>query len=227
MRNRAAKVHGLHAIGIHVVPVALSLLLAVIALAHAQTSPSGATQPAPLAALQQLLQAVSNGDEKPAFSLIHYSKPENRQICETILAEAAARHRLSAAVAEAFKDDPTAAALQSNLLLDDQAVLTRLDKAKVTVKTDAAEVTVDATIPAFEMVNKDGKWLLDFEKTQENAGPLPKARDVAESARRTQIYNQIAADLKAKKFQNARDVAEAIQNAQNAVQLAPLEELKQ
>jgi len=195
----------------------LSALMLTSALAMAQSAPPPATAPTPkeIAARQALrtfFHALLVGDEKTAFGLLTYAKPENQKIAEALFIQTAASQRLVAAAQTQFGKDPS----MSLDLTEDQAaeIEKNMDKAKVTLKGDLAEVVVDATLPAFVLVYKDGTWKVDFEHTQDNMGPLPSAEEQAASRKVAAAFDQITADIKAKKFHSIEEVREQVHIAQ-------------
>ncbi len=187
--------------------------------APASTAPATVAESAVRDSLRSFMHAMLTGDQKTAFDLITYAKPENRKMCEAMFGEAAAEQRLLTAATEQFGKE---AASSLGMDQDDVAAIEKnMDKAKVTIKGDSAEVVPDPKMPPFVMVKKEGKWLVDFEKTQDNMGPPPTLAETADSTKNTAGYDKITADLQAKKYQNIKDVLDAVHAVQVVTTIAP------
>jgi hypothetical protein len=173
----------------------------------AQTLPAPRNESAARAALESFFRAMLAGDDAAALPLLSYSKPENRETCESMLHEAAARQRLATAITDSFGKEAADALFAEN---EAAPLVKLLAQAKVTLKGDAAEVVIDPRMPPFILVQQNSKWLIQFEKTQENMGPLPREAEIAQARRRAAAYIQIVADMKSKKLKSFLEVREAV-----------------
>lgn len=195
----------------------LALLLPVLApVAFGQTAPASSppatttasqsaptAENAPRAALAAFFRAMLAGDADTALSLLNYSNPQNRAPCESVLREAASRQRAADAAAISFGKEAAESIFQPN---EAASLEKSLDTAPVGLRGTTAEVTLKPQLPPFVLIQVDGKWLVQFEKTQDAMGPMPGPAEIAAAKRRAAGYGQLASDIQSKKIKTLQDV---------------------
>jgi hypothetical protein len=182
------------------------------------------------AVLKGFFQGMFGGDEKAAFALVAYTdvdeagQPKSKEKAETMLGEVAAEQRLRKAVGAAFgnaefklgRGDADVAAFNKDF-----------ETARTTVAPDGTSATVAMPLGiSYVLIWKDGKWLVDFDKTQLGIGPLPRDADLGSLTRMTEGYDQLAKDVAAKKFGKVEEVTkEAERIAKAAATVTAVETL--
>jgi hypothetical protein len=173
-----------------------------------------ARQAAARAVLQDFFKAMFAGDQKGALALLLYTdvdeagKPKSKEKAETMLGEVLAEQRLRMAVTKAFGNVPFK-------LGRGNAEVTAFHKdfetATVQVNADGASATVSMPLGiAYVLIWKDGKWMIDFDKTQAGIGPLPRVEDLDALTKITGGYDQLAKDVAAKKYETVDEVTKEV-----------------
>ena len=162
-------------------------------------------------ALRTFFHAMFAGDQQAAFAMLVYSDPKQpkaRETAEVMFGEILAEQKLHQAVVAEFGDK----AKDFGVGLGD-ADIADFEKALVgaTVKLngDSANIAMGPG-PTYVVVLQAGKWLVDFDKTQANMGPLPEGADLAGLTKKAAGYEQLVKDVVAKKFGTLEDVNKAV-----------------
>jgi hypothetical protein len=200
------------------------------AVCFGATGPVGSTRPATSAAtapalsreeikeretaaravLKDFFTAMFAGDTKGALALLAYTeldeagKPKSKEKAEVMLGEVLAEQRLRKAVTAAFgevafklgRSDADVAAFQKDF---------EAAAPKVAPDGSLAMVAMPRGI-AYVVIWKEGKWQVDFDKTQLGIGPLPKAEEMGPLPKLTEGYDQLAKEVAAKKFGTVAEV---------------------
>jgi hypothetical protein len=162
------------------------------------------------AVLNDFFKAMFGGDDKAAYALLDYTdvdesgKPKSQEKAQSMLGEVAAEQRLRKAVTAAFGDVPFKLGRGD---ADVAAFNKDFETARATVAPDGTRVTVSMPLGiSYVLIWKNGKYLVDFDKTQAGIGPLPRVEDLAALAKMTEGYGQLAKDVAAKKFGTVDEV---------------------
>jgi hypothetical protein len=162
------------------------------------------------AVLNEFFKAMFAGETKGALALLAYTemddanKPKSKEKAETMLGEVLAEQRLRKAVTAAFgnvafklgRGDADVAAFNKDF-----------ETATVKVAPDGSLAMVSMPLGiAYVLIWKDGKYQIDFDKTQSGIGPLPKVEDLGSLAKMTEGYDQLAKDVAGKKFGTVEEV---------------------
>jgi len=206
--------------------VASGLSLVVIAApVVAQTAPAPATTPAasaPVAntsaqqaaakaVLADFFHGMFAGDEKTLSNLYFPESYKDKTAALTMFSEIIAEQKLRAAVNNAF--GAAGKSFDTGMGPDEVADFEK-DMGNATVKVndagDSATIQMGAS-PTFVVVFKANKWMVDFDATQKNMGPLPSDKEVATINEKVSKYNQLATDVAAKKFAKVEDVTKEVE----------------
>jgi hypothetical protein len=182
-----------------------------------------AAQSAAKQALSDFFHAMFKGDQKTAFSLLTYSDlddkkmPKSKATAELMFGEVLAEQRLRIAVLEAFGESAKGFTIgkSAEYIADFEK---ELGAAIVTMdeKTNNAYVRMGAG-PTFIVVLKDGKWLVDFDKSQTNIGPLPPGSEMNILSMQLTGYDQLAKDVAAKKFGSMDELTRALDKIHDTI----------
>jgi hypothetical protein len=142
--------------------------------------------------------------DKAALNYITFSDPQNEPVGKTMLGEVLAEQRLRKAVTAAFGDKPFKVGRSDADIADFEK---NFANATVRVSADGSLASVYMPLGISYLVAfKDGKGLIDFEKTQANIGPLPKMTDVETLTKMTEEFDKLAKDVAAKKYGSIEEV---------------------
>ena len=162
------------------------------------------------AVLNDFFKAMFAGNPKGALALLAYTeldatgKPQSKEKAETMLGEVLAEQRLRKAVTAAFGNVPFKLGRGD---ADVAAFNKDFETATVKVVPDGSSAAVSMPLGiAYVLTWKDGKWQIDFDKTQAGIGPLPKVEDLGSLTKMTEGYDQLAKDVAAKKFGTVDEV---------------------
>ena len=161
--------------------------------------------------LSAFFHAMFAGDREGAFALLAYTdskQPKAKEAAEAMFGEILAEQRLRKAVAAEFGDKANdfGVGMGASDVADFEK---ELAAATVKMNGESANISMGAG-PTYMVVLQGGKWLVDFDKTQANMGPLPEGADLTGLQKKAAGYEQLAKDVAAKKFGTVEDVSKAV-----------------
>ena len=184
------------------------------AAAASTPAATSAQEEAARGAVRNFFHAMFAGDQTAAFALLTYSdvdakqQPMAKDKAQTMFGEILAEQRLRQAVTAAFGDK--AKTFDVGMSDSDVADFEKeMQTATVKMNGTSANVAMGPG-PTYVVVQKDGKWLVDFDKTQANMGPLPEGADLEMLTKKTAGYEQLAKDVAAKKFGSLEEVGKEV-----------------
>jgi hypothetical protein len=164
--------------------------------------------------LKDFFKAMFAGDKAGALALLAYMDvdrdgvPKAKQKAETMLGEVLAEQRLRKAVTGAFGD----VAFKLGRGEADVAAFNKdFETATVKVSPDGSAAMVSMPLGiAYVLTWKEGKWLIDFDRTQAGIGPLPRVDDLEALTKMTEAYDQLGKDVAAKKYGAVEEVTKEV-----------------
>jgi hypothetical protein len=164
--------------------------------------------------LKDFFKAMFAGDQGGALALLVYTDvddkgvPKAKEKAETMLGEVLAEQRLRKAVTGAFGDKPFKLGRGE---ADVAAFNKDFETATVKVSPDGNNAAVSMPLGiAYVLLWKEGKWLIDFDRTQAGIGPLPRVEDMEALTKMTEAYVQLGKDVGAKKYGTVEEVTKEV-----------------
>jgi hypothetical protein len=88
---------------------------------------------------------------------------------------------------------------------DAEELLSLLPAATVKITGDTAEITFDGGT-TMQVIKKENKWKIHYDKSQQAMGGLPTKEEVAAAKRRAAAIEQLTTDIAARRFANIADI---------------------
>ncbi len=165
-----------------------SVLMAGMAYAALATGATPGSDSDLVSALSAMIRAADAGDQAGLMDCFVFTDPAVQKAAEVLLGQVAGEQRLYAASAKVFKD----ASVPENDAL--QALRESLATAQVAINGEQALVTTKAGQTYF-LVRRNGKWKIDFDRTQAAMGALPDPEKLDAIRRQTAAMDQFTDEL--------------------------------
>jgi len=158
--------------------------------------PSVLRNDSPTTALLQMIRAAQAGDQAALLDCFVFKDAASQNAASVLLGQVISEEHFYAALVKAF---PGAATPENNAL---EALTRALSTARVTVTGQEAQVTT-APGQTYYMLPRNGKWKIDFDRTQAGMGALPDSEKLAQIRQQTFALDQLTDDVKNKRVQSA------------------------
>ncbi len=162
----------------------------------------------PKLALVTLFYATERGDQAAMRQVLHLSDPENQPILQTIAGMAHAIAQLRGAMVEKF--GPRGAGPLVGDSQQSQKKLAAIQAAQVQIDNDQATVILSDGSPVQTLTRIDGQWRLSLDQLLDAQQRQVMRQRQGEIERQRVVFLAVAEQVRAGKFNNAEQVAEAI-----------------
>ena len=172
----------------------------------AARGPATATAPSsPKLALGSMLRSLLSGDENGAMGMLVFSGTEVEKSAGVMVRQIIVTARLRRAIVQQFNARGQDSVVGKKEEQDMQEMLAMLGSAPVKLSGAAAEITLENG-QIFHMVQKEGAWKVDYDKSQRGLGGLPTKAELERVQKQNAAIEQLTSEAVSRKFSTAEEI---------------------